>query len=222
MLIGVVTAYQHAWEDTTYMWFKNEELVDSDPWACILVVEEPGIYQCIVKFGNVTQVSNPISIISVTEATGISADRKSLHLCTGGSGGGVEHRYIHWDKERSELCEDDIGQTPTLPWKRSEYRSVERAKCCAWLCPRLELVRISDTRILFSSMPLQRSHPLFIWWTSSYMDTTWRKPSLTTMRRRIWRSGLTSCTSVVSVCREWHIRIQFSQWSYTGELNPGT
>ena len=32
-----------------------------------------------------------------------------------GSGGGVEHRYIHWDNERAELCEDDIGQGPTLP-----------------------------------------------------------------------------------------------------------
>ena len=55
------------------MWFKDEELVISDPGACLLVVEEPGIYQCVVKFGNVTEVSNPISIISVTEATGFSS-----------------------------------------------------------------------------------------------------------------------------------------------------
>ena len=75
MLIGVVTAYQHAREETTYMWFNEEELVDNDPGACLLVVEEPGIYQCIVKFGNVSEVSNPISIISVTEATGISAPK---------------------------------------------------------------------------------------------------------------------------------------------------
>ena len=125
MLIGVVTTYQHAREDTTYMWFKDEELVDSDPGACLLVVEEPGIYQCIVKFGNVTEVSNPISIISVAEATGNSAsepeaqlpnrDHPEQHqaaeapasvdhiesLCTGGSGGGVEHRYSTYIGTRS-------------------------------------------------------------------------------------------------------------------------
>ena len=60
MMIGVVTAYQHAREETTYMWFKAEELVESDPGARLLVVEEPGIYQCVVKFGNVTEVSKPI------------------------------------------------------------------------------------------------------------------------------------------------------------------
>ena len=73
MLIGVVTAYQHAREETTYMWFKDDELVDNDPGTCLLVVEEAGIYQCIVTFGNVTEASNPIAIISVTEATESSA-----------------------------------------------------------------------------------------------------------------------------------------------------
>ena len=75
MLIGVITAYQHAREEITYMWVKDKELVDSDPGARLLAVEEPCIYQCIVKFANVTEVSNPISIISVTEATAISAPK---------------------------------------------------------------------------------------------------------------------------------------------------
>ena len=59
VLIGIVTAYQHAREYTTYMWFKDEELVDSNLGARLLVVEEAGIYQCIVTFGNVTEASNP-------------------------------------------------------------------------------------------------------------------------------------------------------------------
>ncbi len=48
------------------MWLKDEE--------------ELGIYQCVVKFGNITKVSNPISIISVTEATGISAPEPEAQL----------------------------------------------------------------------------------------------------------------------------------------------
>ena len=75
MLIGVVMAYQHAREETTYIGFKDEELVDGNLGARLLVIKEPGIYQCIVKFGNVTELSNPISIISITEATEISASK---------------------------------------------------------------------------------------------------------------------------------------------------
>ena len=55
-------------------------MVDSDSGACLLVVEEAGIYQCVLKLGNVTEVSNPISIISVTEATGISAPEPEAQL----------------------------------------------------------------------------------------------------------------------------------------------
>ena len=61
------SVYQNAREDVTYMWFKEDQLVDSDPWACLLMVEEPGIYQCIVNFGgNVTEASNLITIIIIS------------------------------------------------------------------------------------------------------------------------------------------------------------
>ena len=196
MLIGVVTAYQHAREDTTYMWFKDEELVDSDPGACLLVVEEPGIYQCIVKFGNVTEVSNPISIISVAEATGNSACEPEAQLPN------RDHPEQHQAAEAPASVDQIESPCVSVPEVLVEELNIDTAHTLGqgafgtvrrghWAgsdvavktiqipmrgkgqmlrmivsevtCPRLELVFVSDAPISFSSLPLQRSHQLFIW-----------------------------------------------------------